>query len=102
MSEDRDPSLADKEELLEIFRKMLGEGKKRTLQEMTEDKRKLVENILNLRIVKNDYTLSKAERLRAEDFSFECYEKFLFLCDGDSDLVKRLLGERKPIKEYKP
>lgn len=96
MSEDRDRSFVDKEEQVETYRKLLGENRKRRLPEMSEDKKELAESILNLRIVKNDYTLSKATRIKAENLSFEYYEKLLTLCDGDSDLVCRLLGDRKP------
>jgi len=98
MSEDRDKSLVDREEQMETFRKLLGETKRKPLPEVSKDKKELVEAILNLRIVKADYTRSKRERIDAENESFECYERLLALCKGDSDLVKRLLGERLPHK----
>jgi arginyl-tRNA--protein-N-Asp/Glu arginylyltransferase len=96
MTEDSD-RLIDREEQLETFRKLLGETpKKRSLPEMSKDKKELVERILNLRIVKEDFTRSKRERINAENESFEAYERLLALCDGDVDLLKRLLGERHP------
>lgn len=97
MTEDRDRNLIDKEEQIEAYAKMLGETpKKRNLPEMTPDKKDLVDKILWCRNHKDDMALSHAKRVEIEDFSFDCYEKLLALCDGDSDLVKRLLGERLP------
>ena len=97
MSEDSERSTQSKEEQLEAYAKMLGEKpKKPNLPEMTPDKKELVEKILRLRIVKEDFTRSKRERINAENESFEAYERLLALCDGDVDLLKRLLGERHP------
>ena len=97
MSEDKDRSTVDKEQQLEAYAKMLGEApKRRNLPEMSKDRKELVEKILNLRIVKEDFTRSKRERINAENESFEAYEQLLALCDGDVDLLKRLLGERHP------
>jgi len=98
MSEDRDRSLLDKEEQLEEYGKLLHETKKKKLPEMSADKKKLVERILNLRIVKEDYSLSRRERINAENESFEAYEQLLALCGGDVDLVARLLGSRRPFR----
>jgi len=92
MSEDSDRSLVDKEELLETYRKLLGETRKRrNLPEISEDKKILAEKILSLRNVKDDVTLSRAIRIKAENLSFEYYECLLTLCDGDTDLVSRIL-----------
>jgi hypothetical protein len=100
MSEDKDRSTVDKEQQLEAYAKMLGEApKRRNLPEMSKDKKELVERILHYRNLKNDFTLSKARRIEIENLSFECYERILALCDGDTDLVCRLLGERKPTRE---
>jgi hypothetical protein len=96
MSEDNERKTIDKEEQLETYAKLLGETKRKRLPEMAKDRKDLAERILDLRIVKADYTRSKRERIEAENESFECYERLLALCDGDSDLVKRLLGERLP------
>jgi succinate dehydrogenase flavin-adding protein (antitoxin of CptAB toxin-antitoxin module) len=80
---------------------LLGETKRKPLPEVSADKKELVEKILNLRIVKEDFTRFKRERVNAENESFEAYEQLLALCDGDVDLLKRLLGERHPhrVKE---
>jgi len=99
MSEDNDRLMIDKEELLETYRKLLGETKRKSLPEMSKDKRELVEKILNLRIIKEDVTLSRAIRIKAENLSFEYWEKLNSLCDNDTDLVCRLLGERKPTRD---
>jgi hypothetical protein len=96
MSEDNERSTIDREEQLEAYRRLLGEVKEKKLPEMTPDKKELVERILRLRKVKEDYSRSKRERIEAENLSFEAYEKLLALCDGDSDLVARLLGSRRP------
>jgi hypothetical protein len=91
MSEDSDHFLVDKEELLETYRKLLGETKRKPLPEISEDKRKLAETILSLRTIKEDTTLTRATRIKAENLSFEYYERFLGLCGGDTDLVSRIL-----------
>jgi len=96
MSEDSDRSTIDKEEQLETFHKLLGETKRKPLPEVSADKKELVERILRLRKVKEDYSRSKRERINAENESFEAYEQLLKLCDGDSDLVARVLGSRRP------
>lgn len=97
MSEDNERKTIDREEQLEAYAKMLGEKpKKRNLPEMTPDKKELVEKILWCRNHKDDMALSLRKRIEIEDFSFDCYENLLKSCDGDSDLVSRLLGERKP------
>jgi len=92
MSEDSDHSLVDKEELLETYRKLLGETRKRRISpEISEDKKELAEKILTLRTIKEDVTLTRATRIKAENLSFEYYECFLGLCGGDTDLVSRIL-----------
>jgi len=98
MSEDRDRSLLDKEEQLEEYGKLLHETKKKKLPEMSADKKKLVERIVNLRIVKEDYSLSRRERINAENESFECYEQLLSLNGGDADLTARMLGSYRPFR----
>jgi len=96
MSEDRDRSLLDAEEQMEEYGKLLHETKKKKLPEMTPDKKKLVERILNLRLVKADYSLSRRERIDAENLSFELYERLLALNGGDADTTARQLGSPRP------
>jgi hypothetical protein len=99
MSEDSDRSTIDKEEQLEAYAKMLGEKpKKPNLPEMSKDKKELVEIILYCRNHKDDMALSHAKRVEIENFSFDCYEKLLALCKGDSWLVCSLLGNRKETR----
>jgi len=98
MSEDSDRSLVDKEELLETYRKLLGETRKRRNLEISEDKKELAEKILSLRNVKEDVTLSRAIRIKAENLSFECYERLLGLCDNDTDQISRILYGKSKIQ----
>ena len=92
MTEDKDHSFLDREELLETYRKLLGETRKRRISpELSIDVKELAEKIESLRKIKEDYTLSRKTRIEAENLSFEYYEELLGLCGGDTDLVSRIL-----------
>jgi len=72
------------------------DSEKKTLKIVSEvakpdEKAELVKAVHYFDWKKRDYQFSQAERLEAEDKSFDAYEKLLSLCDGDTDLVQRLL-----------
>jgi hypothetical protein len=72
------------------------DSKKKTLKTVSsaspvDEKAELIRAVRYFNWKKRDYQFSQAERLEAEDRSFDAYEKLLSLCDGDTDLVQRLL-----------
>ena len=70
---------------------------------MDDDKKKaeLITKIRLLNNIKEDTEHTRKFRELAEDESFKAYEELLQLCDGDKDLVARLLGQKEWIQEKK-
>lgn len=58
-------------------------------------KRELVAVIQMADQMKYSGDFNRNDRLKAEDYSFNAYEELLGLCDGDTDLVARLLGQSR-------
>ena len=64
----------------------------------TMDQKKIAELVMKITLlnrIKEDEEYDRKLRLRAEDESFTCYEELLQVCDGDRELVSRLLGQKE-------
>jgi hypothetical protein len=68
------------------------------------DQKKISELVIKITLlnrIKENEEYDHKLRLRAEDESFECYEQLLQICDGDRELVSRLLGQKEWFEEKK-